>query len=428
MELLFMVFFISLVIIGSGVVFKKMRILYLTEPLLAMTFGILLGPDVFNLIESNDTAHEFKVLEKTCEFTMAMALMATALRLPKNFYRKNKVTQTNIVIFGMILMWLSSAGVLYWVLSGFSIAECLLLGAIITPTDPVVASTIVSGEKAEKFLPASVRNTISFESGSNDGMAFPIVLLSVFLVDSVEFPYNKWLTHTLLYETILCGILAYVVGLLAGKIMHRSHEAGYMNTRALLPFSLALSLLLLSGFNLLKMNGILAVFIGGLGFAKHITPNEDLKEERVQESMERIFLIPVFFIFGMMLPWEEWFSLGWTAILVILGILFLRRIPAFLILKPFLPKFRGKIYDILIIGWFGPIGVAALYYAILSKEKALFDEAWIIPSLIVFASTIVHGITGLPFERKYHQLSGRPKKEKSSKTSETGDQNDKKES
>lgn len=49
----------------------------------------------------------------------------------------------------------------------------LLLGAVITPTDPVVSSTIVSGKLAEKFLPSRIRQTISFESGANDGLAFP---------------------------------------------------------------------------------------------------------------------------------------------------------------------------------------------------------------------------------------------------------------
>lgn len=162
-----------------------------------------------------------------------------------------------------------------------------------------------------------------------------------------------------------------------------------MNEKTLLPYSLALALLLLAGLNALQMNGIIGVFIGGLGFARDISQNEDLQEERVQESMERIFTIPAFFIFGMMLPWENWFSLGPAALAIILLILFFRRIPAFLILMPFLSHFKGKLHDMLIIGWFGPIGITALYYAIHSKEKAHFDEAWIIPSLIVFASTVV---------------------------------------
>lgn len=86
--------------------------------------------------------------------------MATALRLPKGFYRKNFTTQTKIVFFGMLLMWLFSSGIMYVVFTDFSLAECLLLGAIITPTDPVVSSTIVSGDKATKYLPLYPLNPV----------------------------------------------------------------------------------------------------------------------------------------------------------------------------------------------------------------------------------------------------------------------------
>jgi len=55
------------------------------------------------------------------------------------------------------------------------------------------------------------------------------------------------------------------------------------------------------------------------------------------------------------------------------------------------------------MGWFGPIGVATLYYAILMKEQAHFKEVWVIPSLIVVASTVVHGLTSVPLEKLYHR-------------------------
>ena len=69
---------------------------------------------------------------------------------------------------------------------------------------------------------------------------------------------------------------------------------------------------------------------------------------------------------------------------------------------PVMPKLRNKIYSVLMMGWFGPIGVASLYYAILMEEQAHFKEVWVIPSLIVAASTIVHELTSVPLEKLYH--------------------------
>lgn len=397
------VFFISVLIVSTGALYKKLQDISLTEPFIALVAGILVGPDVLNLITSADPEREFKVLKTACEFTIAMALMATALRLPDRFFRKNASSLTSLVLLGMLLMWLSSAAILYWVLPSFSFMECLLLGAIVAPTDPVVASTLITGQKAKKYLPSSIRSTLSFEAGVNDGLAFPIVLLSVFLVGSAEFTLDEWVTRVLLYESVLCGILAYGVGAGAGLTMKKAHKAGWMSNQTLLPFSMAVALLLLSGFNAMGMNGIIAVFIGGLAFARDITRNEEIKEEQVQESMERITTTPVFFILGLMLPWAEWYAMGWTAVVVVVLILLFRRIPVFLALKPVLPMFRKKPYSILVMGWFGPIGVAALYYAIHSKDKTMMDEAWVIPSLVVVASTVLHGLTSVPLEKMYHK-------------------------
>lgn len=403
MDLMLIVFCVSILIILSGAFFKKIQNISVTEPLLALVLGVLLGPDVTNVIPSSDAETEFTILEYACQFTIAMALMATALRLPTHIFRKNAASLTTLTVLGMILMWGLSSGIFYLLLPELSGFECLLIGAIVTPTDPVVASTLVTGEKAVKYLPGNLRNALSFEAGANDGFAYPIVFLALYLLGAEGGGnLSDWFTQVLLYESILCAILAYGVGYCCGELMRKTHRAGYLNAKTLLSFSIAVSLLLLGGFHLLQMNPIIAVFAGGFAFAKYITSNEDLKEERVQETMERITTIPVFFILGLMLPWQDWYSMGWTAIWIVLLILLFRRLPALLLLMPIMPQFRKKIYSVLLMGWFGPIGVAALYYAVLSKEKAHFEDAWIIPSLIVAASTVVHGLTSVPFEKLYH--------------------------
>lgn len=406
MDLMLVIFFISLFTVAAAIVVKPIQNLFLTQPLLAMLAGILLGPYLLDVIHSVSSEERNRILELVCKITIAMALMSTALRIPIDFSKKHLKTLSVIVFLGMLLMWLFSAGILYWVGGPYylSLAECLLIGAIITPTDPVISSTILSGRKAQKYLPESVRHTISFESGVNDGLAYPIVLFSVFLFKAGSFPFSKWLSESILYETVLASIIAVTVGHLAGLLMHKANAKGYMTNKAMLTFSIGLALLLLSGLESLHMNGIIGVFVGGLAFSMHLEKNEDLKEERVQESLERIVTIPVFFLFGLFLPWQEWYQLGWSAVGTAALILLLRRIPGFLILKPFLSNYKGKLYDVLIMGWFGPIGVAALFYAIFSIEKTGLNEIWVITSLIVFSSTVIHGLTGIPFEKLYNKL------------------------
>ena len=407
MDLMSIIFSISILMIFSGVIFKKLQIHSITEPLIALVVGILIGPDVLNLIKSAPQKEELKILKTACEFTIAVALMATALRLPQNFFRKNIKTQSNLIVFGMIFMWLSSAAVAYLVLPLLSFPECLLLGAIVTPTDPVVASTLTTGKTAKKYLPGFLRNSLSFEAGVNDGLAYPIVFLSLFLTGAAGYGFGEWFTRILLYETILCAILAYIFGKVAGFMMKKGHKAGLMSNKSLFSYSLAVTLVLLSGFALLKMNGIIAVFVGGYAFAQDLTSNEDLEEEKVQDAMERMTTVPVFFILGLMLPWQEWISLGWSAVAIVVLILLFRRIPAILLLMPFLPLFRSKTKSGLLLGWFGPIGVATLYYGIHMQEKSGVEEVWVIPSLMVVASTFIHGLTSVPLEKLYFRKAGR---------------------
>ncbi|UJH92627.1 cation:proton antiporter [Antarcticibacterium sp. 1MA-6-2] len=212
MDLMLIVFFISLIIILSGAVYKKLQSYSITEPFLAIILGLIVGPDVFNLIESAPASEEFKILKTVCEFTIAMALMATALRLPQKFFTKNVQTASLLVIFGMLLMWLLGSTVFYLIIPDLSIGHSLLLGAIISPTDPVVASTLTSGKTAEKYLPGFIRNNLSFESGMNDGLAYPIVFLSLLIAGMANFDLAEWTTRILLYENILCAVLAYLVG------------------------------------------------------------------------------------------------------------------------------------------------------------------------------------------------------------------------
>ncbi len=86
--------------------------------------------------------------------------------------------------------------------------------------------------------------------------------------------------------------------------------------------------------------------------------------------------------------------------LLAVAILLLRRLPAVLLLRPFLGRLRG-IQDALFLGWFGPIGVAALFYAFLSLRQAGVEEPWIIGSLVICASILVHGCTAVPLAKLY---------------------------
>lgn len=125
------------------------------------------------------------------------------------------------VLLGLVmpLMWISS-GLLAYLILGLSLPVAMLVGAVITPTDPVVASSIVTADAAKRNLPDRLRQVISAESGFNDGLAYPFVLLPILLLSrSPQDALTHWLIHTVFLEVGLAVVLGTLLGYATGKVL-----------------------------------------------------------------------------------------------------------------------------------------------------------------------------------------------------------------
>ena len=107
-------------------------------------------------------------------------------------------------------------------------------------------------------------------------------------------------------------------------------------------------------------------------------------------------------IFGIALPIGAWLYLGWPLLFAAMSVLLLRRPPVLLLLYPLLRR-QLKGMDIAYIGWFGPIGVAAIYYASLARSQMHDPLVWYAASAMIFASIMVHGATAAPFTRLHER-------------------------
>lgn len=215
---------------------------------------------------------------------------------------------------------------------------------------------------------------------------------------------GHWVTHTVLLEITAGAALAALMGFLAGKTLMWAETNETMERTSLLTISLALSLTVLGVTELLHLNGVLAAFVAGLVFNAAGSSNAKESQEDVQEAISRFFDLPIFVLLGMALPWERWLELGWKGLLLVVAVLLLRRLPAVLALRPFLGSLRDRAKDVLFLGWFGPIGAAALYYAAFSLRETGMEEVWVVGSLIICASVVVHGITATPLTKLYGRL------------------------
>jgi sodium/hydrogen antiporter len=375
-----------------------------SEPLISLLAGVLIGPAVFDLLDLTNLGNQMLILEEAALVTLGIALVGVALRLPVGYASGN--WRLLVVLLGILmpLMWVGS-GLLVYLILGLPIWVCVLIGAIVTPTDPVVASSIVAGGVAERNLPAKLRHAISAESGFNDGLALPFVALPILvLTESPGGALGHWVTHTILLEITAGAAVAALMGYLAGKTLRWAVANETMERTSLLTISLALSLTVLGVTELLHLNGVLAAFVAGVVFNAAGSSEAKESQEDIQEAISRFFDLPIFVLLGMALPWEGWLELGWKGLLLVAAVLLLRRLPAVLALRPLLGPLRGRAKDVLFLGWFGPIGAAALYYAAFSLRETGIEEVWVVGSLVICTSVVVHGVSATPLTKLYGRL------------------------
>ena len=390
----------SLLVVVSGLFIIKIERWYLTEPMAAMLIGALISSYGFNIVDVHHWNSSEQFLEIASMLTISLSLMAAAYKIQYSYLLAYWKPLMVILLLIMPLMFLASGLIAYGVLA-LPLTVAFLIGAVITPTDPVVSSTIVSGKFAEEYLPDSLRQTLSFESAANDGLAFPLVLMMLFIAGYGESDSPvEWLMRVVGWETLGAIAIGVGVGYGSGYLMHLAHRRGWMNKKTLLSFSVALSFLVLSLGEVLQTNGIIAVFAAGLMVKHVISKHETLQEENVQEMMERLFTIPVFFFLGMFLPIDAWFRIGCPIVVFAILVMLLRRLPAFIIAQPLLPQF-GHWRDLLFLGWFGPVGVAALFYSMHVLKNTPYQVVWEVASFMIFFSTLMHGLTSLPLSRWY---------------------------
>ncbi|MGE0447534.1 MAG: cation:proton antiporter [Vicinamibacterales bacterium] len=173
----------------------------LSEPIIALLIGVLAGPHALGWLDVSRYTAEPEMLEQAARITLAIGLMEVALRLRPESVRVLWRPVAVLLTVVMSGMWLTSAAVMGTLL-GLPFGAALLLGAVLTPTDPVVASSLVTGRFATDHLPLRVRDTISFESGANDGLAYMFVTLPALMLDPPgDATLRRWFV-----ESVLIGV------------------------------------------------------------------------------------------------------------------------------------------------------------------------------------------------------------------------------
>jgi NhaP-type Na+/H+ or K+/H+ antiporter len=208
--------------------------------------------------------------------------------------------------------------------------------------------------------------------------------------------WHEWFTRTLLWEVMGAVVIGLVAGVVLGKALKFVESKDEIEKTDVFIISTTLAVGMIGFAKLVGTDGILAVFLAGFAFSLTIGREDREEMENIQEGLSHLATLPIFFFFGLTIPWDAWWGHGWQGILWVILILIFRRLPALLLIYRFIPGL-GSLKDALFIGWFGPIGASALFYALLASREAGFHYFWEIGSLMVAASTLTPGLTAAPY-------------------------------
>jgi sodium/hydrogen antiporter len=382
-----------------GLASRPLRRSPFTEPLLALAIGVVLGPQVTGLAElaADD---EIAALHLAAELSLAISLMAVALRFTRDEIRPHLRTLLLLLTVVLIAMAALSAIAALGLL-GLSAAGAWFLGAALAPTDPILASNVVSGDLAERDLPLRVRVLVSVESGANDALALALVAIGIAAL------LGDGLVAAGLGSLLRLGwgvLLGLAAGLAAGRALIWSERHRDIEHSAFLVLSVSLAFFVLGAVNLAGGSGLLAVFVAGLAYGHELSRAERNEEWEIQEAINQYLILPVFAMVGLSLPWAGWIELGWRGPAFVIAVLVFRRLPVLIVLRRLLELRRR---EAVFLGWFGPMGVAALFYlADASERGALDDTTWAAGTLVIAASTVAHGITAAWGRQRFADRGG----------------------
>lgn len=373
---------------------RDIRRLPLSEPLVALVLGVVLGPQLLGLLEIDDALRDFLLLEGA-RLVLAGSVMAAALRFPASSLPS--LVRPLVLLLAVVMPLAAAATGAAALLLGLPVALAALVGACLCPTDPVLAASVVTGEPAERDLPARIRRLLTVESGANDGLALPLVGLTVAAVLPATGPGDA--VGRLAWEVLAGTVIGVVAGVLGGRAIVKATRHRDLDGGSKLVFTLLLAVAVLGIARVAGTDGVLAVFVAGLAYNRMVGKHERTPQDSLDEAVNRYAVLPLFLVFGAVLPWQDWVAFGPAALVFVAAVLLLRRPPLLVALaRPLGLTWR----DATFAGWFGPIGVSALFYLAHSLDKGVADpRLFAAGSLAVAVSVVAFGLTASPGRNAY---------------------------
>jgi sodium/hydrogen antiporter len=381
-------------VIGYAAVSRRLERSVVSSAMVFVAGGLIVGPESLGWFDPGVGSEGVRVL---AEATLTLVLFSDAARIDLVALRREIAMPVRLLGIGLPLTIVAGTVTAVLVFPELIWAEALVLAIVLAPTDAALGQAVVS----DKRLPSRVRQSLNVESGLNDGICVPLLLIALAIAEAEEKAFGGGHAVRIVFEEIGYGLLGGVVaGVIAALLLRYAQSRRLVAEDWLQVIPLAAAALAYGIAVPLGGSGFIAAFVGGLVFgAVEVRGRSDIMY--LTDATGLVLAAVTFVVFGAAALGDTLHVVGWQMVLyAVLSLTVIRMVPVWLALRG--TQARGP--TVAFAGWFGPRGLASIVFAVLVLEGSELEHVNLMIATAVVAiamSVFAHGATAVPLTTAY---------------------------
>jgi sodium/hydrogen antiporter len=398
---------IAATVLAVAAVSRRLTGTPVTPAMVFAVVGVLAGPLVIDAVTAAPTGAGVRTL---AEATLAVVLFADASRIKPRVLKREYAVPLRLLAVGLPLTIGLGAVLAAVIFDQLNATEAIVLAILLAPTDAALGEAVVT----EPRLPSRIRQGLNVESGLNDGICVPLLLIALAAADVEDKAASSHHAIRIVAEQIGYGILGGVAaGLAAAAVVAIAYRRDLISGSWLQVIPLAGAGLAYGIAAALGGSGFIAAFMAGAIFGALVSLESE-QASRLNEELGALLGGVTFLIFGAVLLGPALKHVTWQiALYAVLSLTVVRMLPVAVAMI----GTSARLPTVGFLGWFGPRGLASIVFAVIVVEEAHLPGANTILAttyVTIGLSVLAHGITAAPLAARYanwyesHQRGGLP--------------------
>lgn len=384
--------YVATCVLLFALVQRRLSTTPITGPMLFVAVGVLAGVSGLGLIPAGSVESTL-VVDTVFQATLVLLLFTDAAALNVSSWRRESSLPGRLLGIGLPLTILLGTIVAALLFPELDLWEAAIIAAILSPTDAALGQAVISNTR----VPARIRHALDVESGLNDGISLPFVLV---FIGFAEEEARTGVVSTFLVQIGVALAVGVAVGIVAGTLLVRARAAEFMGEAWSSIAVVAVAAVAFTAAAQLGGSGFIATFVAGFCYGR-VTRGSLSRSEELASGLGEA-LVPVsFLLFGALILQPALELVTWPVVLMaVLALTFVRMAPVALSLV----GSGSRLPTVLYIGWFGPRGLATIVFAALVVvESDLPGEGTItlVAATTVLLSVVLHGATAYLGSERY---------------------------